>query len=420
MSVVVEKYGGTSVGTIERINKVAQRVARSKAEGQDVVVVLSAMAGDTNRLIDLARQVNPNPVPRELDMAMSTGEQITIALLSIALNRDGVKAKSYTGSQIPIITNNMHGKARVENINAEKISADLADGYVVVVAGFQGITECGEITTLGRGGSDTTAVALAAALNAQECRIYTDVDGVMTADPRIVPDARILDQITAEEMLELSSSGAKVLQIRAVEFAHKYGVDLRVLSSFQDVKGTLVTSKETNMEQPKITGIAYNINEAKITIRGVPDRPGVASKLFGPIADAHINVDMIIQNVGTDNNTDLTFTVDRSEYQNSLDLVRRIMPDLGAGELVSNDDIAKISIVGVGMRSHTGIATTMFTTLADEGINIQMISTSEIKISVIVDEKYVELGVRALHKAFGLDQAVTPVREEAPQQQLEV
>ena len=420
MSVVVEKYGGTSVGTIERINKVAQRVARSKAEGQDVVVVLSAMAGDTNRLIDLARQVNPNPVPRELDMAMSTGEQITIALLSIALNRDGVKAKSYTGSQIPIITNNMHGKARVENINAEKISADLADGYVVVVAGFQGITECGEITTLGRGGSDTTAVALAAALNAQECRIYTDVDGVMTADPRIVPDARILDQITAEEMLELSSSGAKVLQIRAVEFAHKYGVDLRVLSSFQDVKGTLVTSKETSMEQPKITGIAYNINEAKITIRGVPDRPGVASKLFGPIADAHINVDMIIQNVGTDNNTDLTFTVDRSEYQNSLDLVRRIMPDLGAGELVSNDDIAKISIVGVGMRSHTGIATTMFTTLADEGINIQMISTSEIKISVIVDEKYVELGVRALHKAFGLDQAVTPVREEAPQQQLEV
>ena len=420
MPIVIEKFGGTSVADIERINKVAQRVARTRADGYDVVVVLSAMAGDTNRLIGLATQVHPHPDPRELDMAMSTGEQITIALLSIALNRDGCKAKSYTGSQIPIITNKIHGKARVEKINSEKILGDLDKGYVVVIAGFQGITECGEITTLGRGGSDTTAVALAAELDALECRIYTDVDGVMTADPRIVPDARILERITAEEMLELSSSGAKVLQIRAVEFAYKYGVDLRVLSSFHDVPGTLISSKESNMEQPKITGIAYNINEAKITIRGVPDRPGIASKLFGPIADAHINVDMIIQNVGVDNNTDLTFTVDRSEYRNSLALVEQIMPEIGAQELVSNNNIAKISLVGVGMRSHTGIATTMFTTLAAEGINIQMISTSEIKISVIVDENYVELGVRALHRAFGLEESNVPYREAAPQKALEI
>ncbi|MDE0310180.1 MAG: aspartate kinase [Acidiferrobacterales bacterium] len=419
MSIVIEKFGGTSVGSIERINKVAQRVAKTKSDGYDVVVVVSAMAGDTNRLIDLATQIDSVPDPRELDMAISTGEQITIALLSMALNRDGCKATSYTGSQIPIITNKVHGKARVQRICSEKILSDLEDGYVVVVAGFQGVTECGEITTLGRGGSDTTAVALAAALEASECRIYTDVDGVMTADPRIVPNARILEQVTAEEMLELSSSGAKVLQIRAVEFAYKYGVDLRVLSSFHDVPGTLISSRESNMEQPKITGIAYNVNEAKITIRGVPDRPGIASKVFGPIADAHINVDMIIQNVGTDNNTDLTFTVDRSEHRNSLALVEKIMPELGAQELVSNGDIAKISLVGVGMRSHTGIATTMFTTLAAEGINIQMISTSEIKISVIVDEKYVELGVRALHSAFGLDDAHVPTREAAPQQALE-
>ena len=419
MSIVIEKFGGTSVGSIERINKAAERVARTKSDGYDVVVVLSAMAGDTNRLIDLATQIHPNPDPRELDMAMSTGEQITIALLSMALNRDGCKAKSYTGSQIPIITDKVHGKARVQRINSDRILKDLDDGYVIVIAGFQGVTDCGEITTLGRGGSDTTAVALAAGLEATECRIYTDVDGVMTADPRIVPGAQILERITAEEMLELSSSGAKVLQIRAVEFAYKYGVDLRVLSSFHDVAGTLISSKESNMEQPKITGIAYNVNEAKITIRGVPDRPGVASKVFGPIAEAHINVDMIIQNVGMDNNTDLTFTVDRSEYQKSLVLVEKIMPEIGAQELVSNGNIAKISLVGVGMRSHTGIATTMFSTLAAEGINIQMISTSEIKISVIVDEKYVELGVRALHTAFGLDDANVPKRETAPQQALQ-
>ena len=420
MSIVVEKFGGTSVGSIERINKVAERVMRTRADGYDVVVVLSAMAGDTNRLIKLATEVNPNPSPRELDMAMSTGEQITIALLSIALNRDGCKARSYTGSQIPIITSKIHGKARVQHINSDKILKDLGDGYVVVVAGFQGITECGEITTLGRGGSDTTAVALAAALDASECRIYTDVEGVMTADPRVVPDARILERITAEEMLELSSSGAKVLQIRAVEFAYKYGVNLRVLSSFNDVRGTVITSEETNMEQPKITGIAYNINEAKITVRGVPDRPGVASQLFGPISDAQINVDMIIQNVGMDNLTDVTFTIDRSEYENSLHLVEQVMPDIGARELVSANDIGKISLVGVGMRSHTGIATTMFETLADEGINIQMISTSEIKISVIVEENHVKLGVQALHSAFGLDKDNVPDREVAPQQELRV
>ena len=418
MALVVEKFGGSSVGSIERINSVAKRVQRTKADGYDVVVVLSAMGGETNRLIELAKQINGNPTLRELDMLMSTGEQQSIALLSMVLNRDGCPAKSYTGSQIPIITNEMHGKARVQSIEAERILRELEKGLVVVVAGFQGITANGEITTLGRGGSDTTAVALAAALNAQECRIYTDVDGVMTADPRVVPEARVLEQITAEEMLELSSLGAKVMQNRAMEFAHKFGVPVRVLSSFNNTPGTLITSEESTMEQPKITGIAYNINEAKLTIRNVPDRPGIASKVFGPIADAHINVDMIIQNVGTDNNTDLTFTVDRSEFQNSLNLIQSIMPEIGAEDIVAADNIAKISLIGVGMRSHTGIATTMFTTLAAEGINIQMISTSEIKISVIVDEKYVELGVRALHQAFELSDDDAPLRENAPQREL--
>ena len=418
MALVVEKFGGSSVGSIERINSVAKRVQRTKADGYDVVVVLSAMGGETNRLIELAKQINGNPTLRELDMLMSTGEQQSIALLSMVLNRDGCPAKSYTGSQIPIITNEMHGKARVQSIEAERILRELEKGLVVVVAGFQGITANGEITTLGRGGSDTTAVALAAALNAQECRIYTDVDGVMTADPRVVPEARVLEQITAEEMLELSSLGAKVMQNRAMEFAHKFGVPVRVLSSFNNTPGTLITSEESTMEQPQITGIAYNINEAKLTIRNVPDRPGIASKVFGPIADAHINVDMIIQNVGTDNNTDLTFTVDRSEFQNSLNLIQSIMPEIGAEDIVAADNIAKISLVGVGMRSHTGIATTMFTTLAAEGINIQMISTSEIKISVIVDEKYVELGVRALHQAFELSDDNAPLRENAPQREL--
>lgn len=420
MALVIEKFGGTSVANIERINKVAERVLRTKSDGYDVVVVLSAMGGETNRLIDLAQQIEPYPNGRELDMMISTGEQITIALLSMALNRDGCPAKSYTGGQVQILTDAVHGKARVENINTEKIFQDLENGTVVVVAGFQGVTENGEITTLGRGGSDTTAVALAAALDADECRIYTDVDGVMTADPRIVPQARILSHITSEEMLELSSSGAKVMQVRAMEFAHKYGVPTRVLSSFKDVPGTLITSEESSMEQPKITGIAYNVNVAKLTIRGVPDRPGIASKVFGPIADAHINVDMILQNVGVDNNTDLTFTVDRSEYQSSMRLLETTTDEIGAREIVSTDNIAKISIVGVGMRSHTGVATTMFAALANEGINIEMITTSEIKISVIVNEKYLEAGIRALHTAFGLDDETVPEQESAPQQELTI
>ena len=418
MALVIEKFGGTSVANIARINKVAERVLRTKSEGCDVVVVLSAMGGETNRLIDLARQIEPHPNGRELDMMVSTGEQITIALLSMALNRDGCPAKSYTGGQVQILTDAVHGKARVENIDTEKILQDLENGTVVVVAGFQGVTENGEITTLGRGGSDTTAVALAAALDADECRIYTDVDGVMTADPRIVPQARILSHITSEEMLELSSSGAKVMQVRAMEFAHKYGVPTRVLSSFHDVPGTLITLEESSMEQPKITGIAYNVDVAKLTIRGVPDRPGIASKVFGPIADAHINVDMILQNVGVDNNTDLTFTVDRSEYKSSMRLLEKTIDEIGAREIVSTNNIAKISIVGVGMRSHTGVATTMFATLAKEGINIEMITTSEIKISVVVDEKHLEAGVRALHTAFGLDEQTIPIQEVAPQQEL--
>jgi len=317
--------------------------------------------------------------------------------------------------QIPIRTSSAHGKARVEDIETAQLTKDLAAGIIVIIAGFQGVNKNGDITTLRRGGSDTTAVAFAAALSASVCRIYTDVDGVLTADPRVVPNARVLDHITAEEMLELSSLGAKVLQIRAVEFAHKYAVPLHVLSSFNDVPGTLITSTESNMERPKITGVAYNVNEAKLTIKGVPDRPGVASRVFGPIADAQINVDMIIQNVGSDNNTDVTFTVDRSEFQASLQLLEQIMPELGAEEIVATDNIAKISVVGVGMRSHSGIATTMFRVLADEGINIQMISTSEIKISVIVEEKYVELGVRALHEAFGLGGDNPPAEESGPQ-----
>ncbi len=419
MTIVVEKFGGSSVGTVEKINRVANRVLRTKAEGYDVVVVLSAMEGETNRLINLAKQVNEYPSERELDMAMSTGEQVSIALFSMAILREGYVAKSYTGMQIPIRTNEMHGKARVKSVGTQKILKELSSGTIVVVAGFQGVSSDGEITTLGRGGSDTTAVALAAALDAKECRIYTDVDGVMTTDPRVVPEARCLKQVTAEEMLELSSSGAKVLQIRAMEFAHKYEVPVRVLSSYHDVPGTLITSEESSMEQPKITGIAYNVNEAKLTIKRVQDRPGIASKVFSPIADAHINVDMIIQNVGSDNNTDLTFTVDRSEYRKSMQIVRELLHELGAEDVIGANDIAKISLVGVGMRSHTGIAKTMFTTLANEGINIQMISTSEIKISVIVDEKYVELGVRSLHEAFGLSQKVEPMRESAPQRALE-
>ncbi len=415
MDIVIEKFGGSSVGTVEKINRVANRVIRTVEDGYRVVVVLSAMQGETNRLIQLAHQVSPEPSTRELDVVMSTGEQVTIGLLCMALEREGYSARSYTGLQVPIQTSTMHGKARVEHIDRDKILSNLESGTIVVVAGFQGVNTNGDITTLGRGGSDTTAVALAAALSASVCRIYTDVDGVLTADPRIVPDARVLSRITAEEMLELSSSGAKVLQIRAVEFAYKYGVPIHVLSSFRDVSGTLITSEENRMEQPKITGVAYNVNEAKLTIKNVPDRPGIASKVFGPIADAQINVDMIIQNVGSDNNTDLTFTVDRTEFQNSLRILRDIVPQIGAQDIVGADDIAKISLVGVGMRSHSGVATTMFRVLAEEGINIQMISTSEIKISVIVEEKYVELGVRALHNAFGLSEEHESIEESGPQ-----
>ena len=410
---IVEKFGGSSVANFERINAIADKVISTKNSGNDVVVVVSAMEGETNRLLSMAKEVHPKPDPKEVDVLVSTGEQVTIALLSLAIQNKGGQAKSYTGSQIKIVTDNVHGKARVRKIDSERILHDLRQGVIVVAAGFQGVSESGRITTLGRGGSDTTAVALAAALNAKECRIYSDVDGVLTADPRIVPDAKLLSQVTWEEMLELSSLGAKVLQIRAVEFAVKYKVPLRVLSSFRDVPGTLISVEETNMEQPLIAGIAYNIDQAKITIRNVPDRPGIASQVFDPLSNAHINIDMIIQNVGGDNNTDITFTVDRTEYEKSCEIIEEIVENIGAKDFVGRADIAKISIVGVGMRSHTGIATTMFKTLANEGINIEMISTSEIKLSVIVEDKYVELGVRALHSAFGLGDSDHPIQEEA-------
>jgi len=405
MALLVQKYGGTSVGSPERINTVAKRVARSRAAGNDMVVVLSAMSGETDRLINLARSVNPEPPARELDVLLATGEQTTIALLSMALERDGVPARSYTGSQVHILTDNAHGKARILGIDDKRVRDDLKKGRVVVVAGFQGVDEEGNITTLGRGGSDTTAVAMAAALKADECQIYTDVDGVYTTDPRIVPEARRLDRVTVEEMLELASLGAKVLQIRSVEFAGKYKVPLRVLSSFEEGPGTLITYEEDEMEAPLISGIAFNRDEAKLTIRGVPDRPGIASHILEAIAKANINVDMIVQNVGADGTTDFTFTAHRADYKKAMDILRQVAGQLKAKEVVGDDKIVKISVVGVGMRSHAGIASRMFQTLADEGINIQMISTSEIKISVVVEEKYLELGVRALHSAFGLEKA---------------
>ncbi|GBG14167.1 aspartate kinase [Novimethylophilus kurashikiensis] len=408
MALIVQKYGGTSVGSPERIRNVARRVARYKALGHQVVVVVSAMSGETNRLIGLAREIMPEPDPRELDQMVSTGEQVTIALTSMALMDLGVKARSYTGSQVRILTDDAFTKARILSIDEERIRADLNAGYVVVVAGFQGVDEAGNITTLGRGGSDTTGVALAAALKADECQIYTDVDGVYTTDPRIVPEARRLSTITFEEMLELASQGSKVLQIRSVEFAGKYKVKLRVLSSFEEEgDGTLITFEESdNMEQPIISGIAFNRDEAKITVLGVPDRPGIAYQILGPVADANIDVDMIIQNVGADGTTDFTFTVHKNELNKTLSILKdKVQGHIGAREINGDDKIAKISVVGVGMRSHVGIASQMFRTLAEEGINIQMISTSEIKISVVVDEKYMELAVRVLHKAFELDQA---------------
>ncbi|MDO9064843.1 MAG: aspartate kinase [Sulfuricella sp.] len=406
MALIVQKYGGTSVGNPERIKNVAQRVAKFKMLGHQVVVVVSAMSGETNRLIALAKEVQPNPDPREMDVLVSTGEQVTIALLSMALMELGLKAKSYTGSQVKIITDSAHSKARILDIEEHNMRADLDAGYVVVVAGFQGVDEKGNITTLGRGGSDTTGVALAAALKADECRIYTDVDGVYTTDPRLVPEARRLKTITFEEMLEMASLGSKVLQIRSVEFAGKYKVKLRVLSSFDDEgEGTLITFEENEkMEQAIISGIAFNRDEAKITVLGVPDRPGIAYQILGPVGEANIDVDMIIQNVGADGTTDFTFTVHRNEYKKALEVLKGVQSHIGAREISGDDRIAKVSVVGVGMRSHAGIASTMFRTLAEEGINIQMISTSEIKISVVIDEKYMELAVRVLHKAFGLEQ----------------
>ncbi|MEZ0247093.1 MAG: aspartate kinase [Methylophilaceae bacterium] len=408
MALIVQKYGGTSVANPERIRNVASRVARYKALGHQVVVVVSAMSGETNRLIGLAREIMPEPDPRELDAMVATGEQVTIALTAMALMDMGIKAKSYTGAQVRILTDDAFNKARILNIDEDKIRNDLNTGHVVVVAGFQGVDEQGNITTLGRGGSDTTGVALAAALKADECQIYTDVDGVYTTDPRIVPEARRLKSITFEEMLEMASLGSKVLQIRSVEFAGKYKVKLRVLSSFEEEgEGTLITfEEEDNMEQPIISGIAFNRDEAKITVLGVPDRPGIAYQILGPIADANIDVDMIIQNVGADSTTDFTFTVHKNELNKALAILRdKVQGHIGAREITGDDKIAKVSVVGVGMRSHVGIASEMFRTLAEEGINIQMISTSEIKISVVIDEKYLELAVRVLHKAYELENA---------------
>lgn len=407
MTFIVQKYGGTSVGSTERIKNVARRVARFQARGDRVVVVVSAMSGETNRLIALAREFQAHPDPRELDVMVSTGEQVSVALLSMALMDLGIKAKSYTGPQVRIHTDSAYTKARILKIDEDKIRADLDAGYVVAVAGFQGVEEAGSITTLGRGGSDTTAVALAAALKADECQIYTDVDGVYTTDPRIVPEARKLKTVTFEEMLEMASLGSKVLQIRAVEFAGKYKVKLRVLSSFEEEgEGTLITfEEEKNMERAIISGIAFNRDEAKITVLGVPDRPGIAYQILGPVADANIDVDMIIQNVGHDDMTDFSFTVNRNEFARTMDILKnQVQPHIGARGVIGGDRIAKVSVVGVGMRSHVGIASRMFRTLAEEGINIQMISTSEIKISVVVDEKYMELAVRVLHKIFELDQ----------------
>lgn len=405
MALYVYKFGGTSVGTIERIKAVAEKVKQVQDEGNQIVVVVSAMSGETNRLIALAKDIQTQPTDRELDVLVSTGEQVTVALLSMALHHLGCDACSYTGGQVKILTDSSHTKARILHIEDHRMRTDLDKGKVVVVAGFQGVDEQGNITTLGRGGSDTTAVALAAALKADECHIYTDVDGVYTTDPRVEPKARRLDKITFEEMLEMASLGSKVLQIRSVEFAGKYNVPLRVLSSFTEGQGTLITYEESQMESALISGIAFNRDEAKLTISGVPDRPGIASKILTPIAEANIEVDMIIQNIADDATTDFTFTVHRNDYQRAKTLLETTCAELGAKKVSGDEGIVKVSIVGVGMRSHAGIASTMFRALASEGINIKMISTSEIKISVVVDEKYLELAVRTLHSVFNLDQA---------------
>ena len=404
MPLIVEKFGGTSVGSIERINSVADHLIAKHADGERLLVVVSAMSGETNRLISLAAEISESPSPREMDVLLSTGEQVTIALLAMALQERGNDARSYTGGQVAIKTDDIFSRARIQGIDADKIKTDTDQGRIVVIAGFQGVDEFGNITTLGRGGSDTTAVAVAAATKADECRIYTDVDGIYTTDPRVVPNARRLESITAEEMLELSSLGAKVLQTRSIEFANKYQVPLRVLSSFEDGEGTLITynNEDDSMEAPLISGIAFQRDEAKLTIREIPDHPGVAHQVLGPVADAHINVDVIIQNASAEGLTDLTFTVPRADYHACMEVLEKLVPKLGAKEVKGDDKIAKVSIVGIGMRSHVGVANTMFKTLADNDINIQMISTSEIKTSVIVDESNMEKAVQTLHTAFGL------------------
>ena len=416
MALIVHKYGGTSMGSTERIRNVARRVAKWHAAGHQMVVVPSAMSGETNRLIALAKEIQPQPDGRELDMIAATGEQVSVGLLAMALKAQGVDAVSYAGWQVPVRTDNAYTKARIESIDDSRVRADLAAGKVVVITGFQGVDAGGNITTLGRGGSDTSAVAVAAALRAEECLIYTDVDGVYTTDPRIVPEARRLPGITFEEMLEMASLGSKVLQIRSVEFAGKYKVKTRVLSSLtppdiplaeEAVSGTLITFEEDkSMEQAVISGIAFNRDEAKITVLNVPDRPGIAYQILGPVADANIDVDMIIQNTGNQGLTDFSFTVHRNEYQKAIEVLEgKVKSGIQAGAIQGDPKIAKVSVVGIGMRSHVGIASLMFRTLSEEGINIQMISTSEIKISVVIEDKYMELAVRALHKAFGLEQA---------------
>ena len=407
MALIVQKYGGTSVGSPERIKNVAKRVAKARAEGHDVVVVVSAMSGETNRLVALAHEMQEFPDPRELDVVLATGEQVTIGLLAMALKDIGVPATRYTGWQVAVQTDDAHTKARIDHIDGGKMRADLKEGRVVIVAGFQGVTAGGDISTLGRGGSDTSAVALAAALEADECQIYTDVDGVYTTDPRVVPEARRMSTISFEEMLELASLGSKVLQIRSVEFAGKYKVRLRVLSSLEDGgEGTLITFEEDeNMEQAVVKGIAFDKNQARINVRGVSDKPGIAYQILGSVADANIEVDMIIQNVGAQGTTDFSFTVPRGDYKQTLDLMNGLKDSLGAAEVNGDDTVCKVSIVGVGMRSHSGVAAQMFRAMAEEGINIQMISTSEIKVSVLIDEKYMELATRVLHKTFGLEQA---------------
>ena len=405
MALIVQKYGGTSVGSPERIKNVANRIAKFKAAGNDVVVVVSAMSGETNRLVALAEAMQEYPDPREMDVILATGEQVTIGLLAMALKNIGLDAKSYTGWQVAVTTDSSHTKARIEDIDADHIHADIKEGKVIIVAGFQGIDGNGDITTLGRGGSDTSAVAMAAALKADECQIYTDVDGVYTTDPRVVPEARRLKTISFEEMLELASLGSKVLQIRSVEFAGKYKVRLRVLSSLQEGgEGTLITFEEDeDMEKAAVAGIAFDKNQARINVRGVPDKPGIAYQILGAVADANIEVDMIIQNVGVEGTTDFSFTVPRGDYQRTLNILNEVQKNIGAQIVDGDNTVCKVSIVGVGMRSHVGVASTMFRTLAEEGINIQMISTSEIKVSVLIDEKYLELATRVLHSVFGLD-----------------